>query len=620
MYSKMKIKKLILTLIPTLLLSCNSVVSSINSSSSMSQSQINDSSSEMQSSSEELSSSLSESSSSEDSTNESSSSEISSVIDLTGYNKLFDGLYVNYLPGIYDDSITLKFKITDPNKTLYYSVNHDLTNKNKLDKYTNPLRLCKKSASTLQDYPLTTSVDAILADDTGGKCVSNNYIYNVQIPKKYTLTTRQNVISISLIDNTTNESVLNRSLTYIIDDNASEFYTIPVVSISMPYDDYFGSQKGFYNKIREDISKRANIEYFDSKYDEYFYRNTQIKLGGNWTLGYPQRTLNLNLNKDENGNKNKPLTEHIFKERTALGNKNQRLTSLKRIRLHNGGNCFEEHTGFNDAVIQNMMYGSNVSTTGYRPCITFLNGEYWGIYYIREHYKDVYFEANYGVEKDDVILYELQGGFIFDDGDEENAQSNLNDLLNYLKEDFSNDDVYQQFIDDYIDIDSFIDLFIAESYACNWDFVGNNNNLKMWKTSKIDDSNPYADGKWRFCLHDADFAFTENTNFLRKDVDHSYANFEMFKCLLKNQNFRDRFYQRAVELIQTNLSANNGKNILNSMVEEVEPFKVLSAKRWGQNDNFYSVWKNNIRNTLNYFDNRSSNYLNELKNTLNSYK
>ena len=84
-----------------------------------------------------------------------------------------------------------------------------------------------------------------------------------------------------------------RSLTYIFND-----YKIPVVSLSMPYKEWFGKE-GMYNNIRIEYEKRANLEYFDPVDDSYFYRNTQVKIGGNYTMGYPQRTMNLNFNKDE---------------------------------------------------------------------------------------------------------------------------------------------------------------------------------------------------------------------------------------------------------------------------------------------------------------------------------
>lgn len=83
--------------------------------------------------------------------------------------------------------------------------------------------------------------------------------------------------------------------------------------------------------------------------------------------------------------------------------------------------------------------------------------------------------------------------------------------------DFTDEEVYNKFVSEYIDEDSFIDVMIAHSFARNWDFVGNYNNLRIWKTNKIDSKNKYADGKWRFSIHDVDFAFTESTNFFNKN-------------------------------------------------------------------------------------------------------
>ena len=113
----------------------------------------------------------------------------------------------------------------------------------------------------------------------------------------------------TMSDKETNEDVFNRSLTYIIDD---EEYTIPVVSLTMPYEDWFDENTGMYNRIREDIEKRVYLEYFDFANEEFFSLNSKIKLGGNWSLGYPMRTLNLNFNKDEHGNKNTPVKRFLY--------------------------------------------------------------------------------------------------------------------------------------------------------------------------------------------------------------------------------------------------------------------------------------------------------------------
>lgn len=522
------------------------------------------------------------------------------VDEYASYYEIFDGLYVDHKPGVYKEDFTLKFYFRDKGAKLYYSLNCSKPNR----RYNDGIDIAVNEEKKLSNYLLTTSVDAILEGDTGGKCVSNMYINNIQKPSKYVLSDKQNVVTIKYVDS--NSNVYNKTLTYLNTE-----YDIPVVSLSMSYSDWFGS-KGIYNNIREEYSSRVNLEYFDNEYNEYFYINSKIKLGGNWSLGYPQRTLNLNFNKDENGEKNPKVNGHLFKERAMLGNLDKRLSNFSRFRLHNGGNCFEERTGFNDAILHNLMYGTNVSTTAYRPCIAYLNGEYWGIYSMREHYSDTYFEQNYGVDKDDVAVYELQGSIKFDDGNDTGADEFIRRINHFLKNDFSNDAIYESFIKNYIDVDSLIDVFIAQSYAGNWDFVGNNNNLKFWRTIRVDENNKYADGRLRFCLHDADFAFGDTSNYLDKNQQYSYTKFNIFRKLLENKQFKQRFIVRANELLQTNLKFENARKTIYSMADEVGKYKLTAMKRWG-NTATYSDWMKEVESVIDYIEIRNKNYIQMVK-------
>lgn len=529
--------------------------------------------------------------------------------EFAGFYEIEDGLYVNYLPGIYNSDTEIEFKFKDEESKLYYTLDFSYPNANISNLYTDPIYLAEPVVERYTEYPLTSSVDAILSWDAGGKCVSNYYIDNVQNPKKYHLLGKQNVITIRYIDSNGAEKV--RTLSYIYGD-----YSIPVVSLSMPFENWFGSQ-GLYNNIRDEYEKRGYFEYFDPTNNESFFVNTQVKLGGNWSVGYPQRTLNLNFNKDETGLSQTEVVANIFPGRKT-NDGYETLNSFSRLRLHNAGNCFESWTGFNDAILQNMMTGTNVATTAYRPCVAFLNGEYWGIYYLREHYKPDYFKTHYGVKKSGVAIYDYKVGFIFNDGDMSDFNSFFNEIDAYLNKDFSKDSVYEGFINKYIDVDSLIDVFIAHSFGGNWDFVGNYNNLKAWRTTYIDPNNPYADGKLRFCLHDADFVFTDYNNFLDKNSANSYYGFKMFKKLTENQQFKDLFYSRAEELIETNLSYEYSSQILQQMVDEVEPYKLDAMKRWGNPDSI-SGWKQKIKDADNFLENKSEHYLETLRNTLKTY-
>ncbi len=554
------------------------------------------------------------------SSNESTSEKVSSTSEIIipdGYYQICDSVYVNHKPGIYRDEISVEFLITDSNLQVYYTDTFDKPEIHDFYLYKRPFVVDSYESDYKDDYPLTISVDGILKGDTEGKCVSNKYNENIQRKENYYLLPLQTVINFLVYDKTNEQELLNRTLTYII-DKEERFTSIPIVSLSMPVKDWFGDN-GFYNKIREDIKKRVHFEYYDPVYDEYFYRNSQVKLGGNWSLGYPQRTLNLNFNKDENGNKNEPVAEHIFGERNRRDG-NGRLTDITRIRLHNGGNCFEEYTGFNDALLQTLMDDSYACTTGYRPCIAYLNGEYWGIYAIREHYKDAYIENNYGIKKKNMVFYEYKGQYLNEDGDEIIGNQLISELDSYVNNnDFSKNEVYEKFINEYIDEDSFIDVFLANAYSCNWDFVGNANNLKLWRSIDVDESNPYADGKWRFCLHDTDFAFREDVNYLDKNHQHSYSKYNIFKALMKNKTFKDKFYSRAEYLINNNFSEENSKKVFKSMLDEVKDYKLESSYRWGQDKSYNEYWQSQIDYVNNYFKTKSKSFLSLLKETMKQY-
>ena len=538
-------------------------------------------------------------------------------IDNETYYQVCRGLYVNKQPGIYKYEFNLKFAYNSDKDELFYNYNGEKPLKNNLCALApfEKIKIYENVPEGNDELLLSTAVDEIL-DSRNNRCVSDNYINNVQNPMNYAFFHNAVTVDITFIKE---EKETNMALSYLVDSENE--YTIPLIFLSMPYRKWFGSPYYFYNNIKEEVDMRVQLEFYDPVSKEYWQRNSKIKLGGGWSKGYPQRTLNLNFKKDENDNKNEKVTYPIFGERKTCGT-NENLTKHVRFRLHNGGNCFEQWSGFNDAIIQRAMFGTNVATTAYRPCLVYLNSEYWGLMSIREHYSDYYIQQNYGVDDDNVTMFELKGDLIYDDGDESGIAyiQELKDFLNDSRFSSNNqtkiEEAYQE-LTNMIDIDSFIDAFIPEIYSCNWDYVGNWNNLKMWRAMKTS-SSKYEDGKWRFCLHDLDFAFSENKNYLDKYQSNSYNNWRLVKCLMLSKTFRNQLVSRAEELVTTHLSAKNLSDITKTMYDEVKPYKKDFGKRWGQPNNFYNDWMSYYSYLLSYYQNRTNNFVNQLKSTINN--
>ena len=436
------------------------------------------------------------------------------------------------------------------------------------------------------------------------------------------------------------QEIARKTATYFI----GKQFTLPVVSLSMPKDNALH----FYNDIENESKERAEMEYFDFTSGERFSLNTQIKIGGNWTKGYPYRTMNVNFNKNENGKKNAPVTAKLFGDRAARDG--SELTNFKRFRLHSGGNA-QVTNWFGDAFTQRVAAEVStekgeylqVATTGYRPCEVYLNGEYWGLYAIREHYSDVYFEQNYGVDKDEVLLVDKvwnlsledeqknPNAFNFkykfelaedNDAEDGSGMAVATGFFDYLMTtDFSDDANYAE-LETKMDLVGLADMILVHFYAGDRDFM--NNNIKMWRTDKTDAKKTYADGKWRFCLHDLDFAFESEwgdinvrdkygnpanaykltPNFLDwylgiAMLNWSYLDKEehcLFSAPMQNAKFRGLLYERAKVVREIYMNA-RVQSILNEMQEEIAESMQRHVSRWGRYDYNYDKWLYHVYNT-----------------------
>lgn len=536
------------------------------------------------------------------------------------YVKINDYLYASHKPGYYSYGIHIDFISPYKKAKILYTI--DCSEAQTYSSvFVEPMYLGEQLRSSPTETPLMYSVDAKLTWAGTNKNYHTNYVTNYQEKEYYPEIHKAYVFNVGvLLDGV---FVSKTTQTYVI--SSKKYYkNYPILSLSMPYEDWFdettdGTGTALYNNIRTEIKKRANLEFFDTT-GESFAVNTQVKLGGGWSLGWAQRTLNLNFAKDENGEKQKVKFE-IFGE-NATAEDGSILDTFKRMRLHNAGSCHDGANNsaiINDILVQELCNGvTNVSTTDYRPAIVYLNGEYWGYYFIREHYSDVYYDYNYDVDNDYVEYIDYVGGYTIGDAkDEEAALAHTAQMDAYLTQNnFAIDSVYENFINTYIDVDSYIDLLLIEGYIDNWDFMANGNNFRFWRSNVIDSTNPYMDGKYRFSLHDLDMGLNDNyyannrfaplsTPFLTTRPEHSYQKYKMTKKLLENEQFRIKLYNRLDYIANTVFSEERVKEFSDVMYAELSDLWADSASRWAWTMNLNSIGSRIVR-IKDFFKNRYS--------------
>ena len=373
--------------------------------------------------------------------------------------------------------------------------------------------------------------------------------------------------------------------------------SLAVISITTDYDSLFDEETGIYvggnlltesladyngqdeirklaanyNQRGRDWEREAHMDFFEVDTESMeleLSQNCGIRIQGNYSRSDLQKGFRLYA-RESYGEK---------KFDYAVWD-NEDITSYKTLVLRAGGNCAFT-AKFNDTYWQTLAdeIGLMCETKDSRPCVVYLNGEYWGLYVLEEDYSDNYFEDHYDVDQDDVIVYKGDAetyarGYKLDIGEVPEGEmesyyfSELTDFMTKNKSYFPSNDTLEAF-GELVDLDSLCDYFALEVWINNkWDWPGKN--WGMWKVYTDDEDagdkyadNEYGDGKWRFMFFDVEFGGVSgssdaSTNTIKednyKDTGLLETNTESiatrcFACAMKNESFRKKFYDRLNEL------------------------------------------------------------------------
>lgn len=418
--------------------------------------------------------------------------------------------------------------------------------------------------------------------------------------------------------------------TYFVSEKLSKANTI-IFSISLREDDLLSKNTGVYYTYQYDLwgtrpRSRAFLEVFDKDGIKRGGSYMEFAVSGNGSSGHPMKSLRIYYKDPLSENDPAPdsLEYDLFDgwSKNALG---QNISTFERILIRNAGNDYA-YTYIRDAFVQRMAYGLKVDSMAYTPAIVFINGELWGVYNLRERYSPEYFNQKYGVLEDNVVIIENESplkysssaeswnnDYVSAAGDEKYA-AEFNQLVSYIKShDMTDPNVYK-YVTDRIDIESFIDYMIVETYFCNNDWPGNN--IKVWRN--IDENDPSGmDTKWRFVLLDMDhccgYINVNNaaSNFFDKINDGTRCGAVM-NGLMKNSEFKTKFALRAYELANDVFCADNAISVLNDMAAERRELLYLQYAVYSGAGN-YDTFDSQIEVMRDFLNGRADNYKKQVK-------
>ena len=275
---------------------------------------------------------------------------------------------------------------------------------------------------------------------------------------------------------------------------------------------------------------------------------------------------------------------------------NREIYEFDSLLLKSGSEDFTR-TIMRDELTTSLVDGTTtLFVQAYRPVTLYIDGEYWGIYYLRERLDEDYVEDHTGWDSStvDVIksLGELDAGSMTDFYDVRRF-CNSHDMT--VAENY-------EYACSRIDIDNVIDWYVCRSYFSDHDI----SNIRMFRS-------PAGDNKWHYMFYDLDWSL--DSHFVTEGsftwiVEHTEDSF--FQRLMLNATFREKLLRRIGELRKTVLNETHILAEIDHIADMIRPEIERDRVRWGIRQ---GKWYENLEELKDYFRNgrRDTAYVNDLK-------
>lgn len=369
--------------------------------------------------------------------------------------------------------------------------------------------------------------------------------------------------------------------TYLIDSS----HTLPVVSLSTDPRNLWDNDTGIYvagsNASEEFPYKGANywqkwekpvhIEFFEADGAKGFSIDAGLKIFGAFSRAKPQKSFTIKIRESYGQD---TLKYPLFPDRDT--------NIYKSFVLRTSGQD-ADFTRIRDSLMCALASEIGLDTQSYRPCVVYINGEYWGHYNIRDKLDKYFLAYNCGLTNPDNVDM-IQGNSIINEGDY-TAYSSLHSFAS--THDLSIPENYR-YIQTQMDINNYMDYQISQMYFANFD----NGNIRFWR-----EKTPGA--RWRWILFDTDWGFfSPGNNTISYCLDPKgtgYAklfNNIIIRKLLENEDFKNRFVNRFIELLNSTFSQEHVIELINKMASAIEPEMPSQVNRWGGS---VENWQKNIQ-------------------------
>ena len=416
----------------------------------------------------------------------------------------------------------------------------------------------------------------------GRRPTSSDLIYSNPIQISDNSTVRARIYQTNYIPSTT------FSKSYVFDDEPE----IDTVFLTTDPDNLFDEETGIYvfgeagtydtwqpyfgANFWEDWERPVHISYYKSETNEVEAEfDGGIKIFGGWSRGQnPQRSLALFARGQYGYSK---FEESFFEELSY--------DDFQSLVLRNSGQDWTR-SSIKDITLTSLMRGSGLDFQEHNAVATYINGEYWGLYNMREKTNEHMLASKHNIDANEITI--LPGGDYTD----------YNSLIDYVASIDLSVEANFEYVKDRVDLVNYALYQAANIYYNNTDWPGNN--IKFWN---------HPNGKWRWIMYDTDFGFgpywnpgnfwEDTLSFALETNGPDWPNPPwstlLFRKLTTNIGFRNQFINRYADEMNTRFLADNVKNHINLLHDKIASEIPFHYDRWGENPSLAAYYRDKMK-------------------------
>lgn len=388
--------------------------------------------------------------------------------------------------------------------------------------------------------------------------------------------------------------------TYWVDPKGRARYTVPVVSLATDRKNLFSAETGIYvpgnngnyNQRGTEWERPIHVELCELDNSIPVSQPGDAKIHGNTSQNFPIKGLDLDATGLHGGN---PFRHRFFPDRSR--------EEFEHILLRPTGHD-QQMAFMRDELMQSLGAETGAESQAARLCVVFVNGEYWGLHYLKEK-EDAEFVGHYANLPEDEIDY-LEGYASPKAGD----TAHYEEMLRFVANNDLNQPANFAAVQERMEVANYIDYKACEIFFYRWD-IGNH---RLWR--------PHTpEGRWRWLQFDNDVGWggfwavqpAYQFNMLEavltpngslNDHNNETTTF-LLRRLVTSGEFRRAFVNRFADLMNTILLPQHTTNRIDVLARQLEPEMAEHIRRWRAPGSI-TEWRSHVQGLRTYAQNRST--------------